>query len=96
MEEVEKLSFSLLSRVWKKINSWNSKCLHHMERETLIKYVVQFIPFYVMSIFLSPSFLSGEIEKMINFFWWGVTGFMLRVFAGCLGAVCICIRMIEV
>ncbi|XP_058783747.1 uncharacterized protein LOC131658475 [Vicia villosa] len=58
-------------RVWKKINSWSSRSLSQAGRETLIKSVLQAIPSYIMSIFLLPSSLSDEIEKMMNSFWWG-------------------------
>jgi hypothetical protein len=61
-------------RVWKKINSWSSKCLSRASREVLIKSVLQAIPTYFMSIFLIPSTLCDEIEKMMNSFWWGHFG----------------------
>ncbi|CAJ2660552.1 unnamed protein product [Trifolium pratense] len=60
--------------VWKKINSWSSKTLSKAEREVLIKYVLQSIPTYFMSIFTIPSSLCDEIEKMMNSFWWGHSG----------------------
>jgi hypothetical protein len=37
----------------------------------MIKSVLQTIPAYVMSIFLLPSTLINDIEKMLNSFWWG-------------------------
>jgi hypothetical protein len=37
----------------------------------MIKSVLQTIPTYVMSIFLLPSTLIDDIEKMLNSFWWG-------------------------
>ncbi|XP_058776277.1 uncharacterized protein LOC131650592 [Vicia villosa] len=40
-------------------------------RETMIKYVLQSIPTYIMSLFLLPSSLIDEIEKMMNRLWWG-------------------------
>lgn len=58
-------------RIWKKINSWSSRCLSQAGREIMIKSVLQSIPSYVMSIFLIPHSLSDEIEKMMNSFWWG-------------------------
>jgi hypothetical protein len=57
-------------RVWKKINSWSSKCLSKAGREVLIKSVLQSIPTYFMSLFTLPSSLCDEIEKMMNSFWW--------------------------
>ncbi|CAJ2674072.1 unnamed protein product [Trifolium pratense] len=61
-------------RVWRKINSWSSKCLSKAGREVLIKSVLQAIPSYVMSIFLIPGSLINAIEKMMNSFWWGHGG----------------------
>ncbi|XP_058748658.1 uncharacterized protein LOC131621615 [Vicia villosa] len=58
-------------KIWKKINSWSSQSLPQAGRETLIKSVLQSILEYIMSIFLFPSSLSDEIEKMLNSFWWG-------------------------
>ncbi|CAJ2655005.1 unnamed protein product [Trifolium pratense] len=61
-------------RVWRKINSWSSKCLSKAGREVLIKSVLQAIPSYVMSIFLILGSLIDAIEKMMNSFWWGHGG----------------------
>src|SRR6266487_3346185 len=36
----------------------------------MIKSVLQAIPSYVMSMFILPTSLIGDIEKMINAFWW--------------------------
>jgi len=58
-------------RVWQKINSWSGKCLSKAGREVMIKYVLQAIPSYVMSIFQLPITLLDSIEKMMNSFWWG-------------------------
>jgi len=60
--------------VWQKINSWSSKCLSKEGREVMIKFVLQAIPSYVMSIFLLPTSLISTIEKMMNSFWWGTRG----------------------
>jgi hypothetical protein len=62
------------NRVWKKINSWSSKCLSKAGREVMIKSVLQAIPSYVMSIFLLPATIISSIEKMMNSFWWGSGG----------------------
>jgi hypothetical protein len=58
-------------RVWKKINSWSSKCLSLAGREVMVKSVLQAIPLYVMSTFLIPSSLCDEIEKIMNSYWQG-------------------------
>jgi hypothetical protein len=68
----KKATFKFIKdRIWKKINSWSSR--HHSQagREVMIKSILQSIPTYVMSIFLIPSTLIEEIEKMLNSFWWG-------------------------
>ncbi|XP_058784657.1 uncharacterized protein LOC131659487 [Vicia villosa] len=58
-------------KIWRKINSWSSRSLSQAGRETMIKSVLQSIPSYIMSLFLLPSSLTDEIEKMINRFLWG-------------------------
>jgi hypothetical protein len=40
-------------------------------QEIMIKFVLQAISSYVMSIFQLPSTLINSIEKIINSFWWG-------------------------
>jgi hypothetical protein len=71
----KKATFSFIKdRVWLKISSWSSKCLSKAAREVLIKYVLQAIPSYVMSIFRLPNSLLDEIEKMMNALWWGHGG----------------------
>jgi len=40
----------------------------------MIKYILQAIPSYVMSIFLLPYSLIDAILKMLNAFWWGHGG----------------------
>ena len=37
----------------------------------MIKYVLQAIPFYLVSIYALPNSIISDIEKMINVFWWG-------------------------
>ncbi|XP_024630544.1 uncharacterized protein [Medicago truncatula] len=41
--------------IWHKINSWSSKCLSKASREVMIKSVLQYIPSYIMSVFLLPD-----------------------------------------
>lgn len=65
----KKATFNFIKdRIWKRINSWGSKCLSKVGREVLIKLVLQFIPTYFMSIFTLLTTLCDEIEKMLNSF----------------------------
>jgi hypothetical protein len=57
--------------IWRKINYWSNKHLSQAGREVMFKSILQTIPTYVMSIFLLPSTLIDDIEKMLNSFWWG-------------------------
>nr|KYP56653.1 hypothetical protein KK1_002897 [Cajanus cajan] len=62
---------NIKDRIWRKINHWSSKHLSKVGREILLKFVAQAIPSYCMSTFPLPTTLSGEIQKMMNSFWWG-------------------------
>jgi len=37
----------------------------------MIKFVLQSIPSYIMSIYLMPNSVIYDIENMVNAFWWG-------------------------
>jgi len=71
----KKATFNCIKdRIWKRINSWGSKCLTKVGRAVLIKSVLQSIPTYFMSMFTLPTIVCDEIEKMLNSFWWGHSG----------------------
>ena len=71
----KKATFNFIKdRVWKKINSWSSKCLSKAGREVLIKSVLQSIPTYFTSLLTLLSSLCDDIEKTMNSFWWGHSG----------------------
>ncbi|GAU32980.1 hypothetical protein TSUD_358470 [Trifolium subterraneum] len=53
------------------MNSWRGRALSKAGKEVMIKSVLQAIPLYVMSLFILPSSLIDDIEKMLNAFWWG-------------------------
>ncbi|XP_057791345.1 uncharacterized protein LOC131008488 [Salvia miltiorrhiza] len=57
-------------RMWKKIQGWQGKKLSKAGKEILIKGVAQAIPSYCMSIFLLPTTLTDELERLMNSFWW--------------------------
>ncbi|GAU46451.1 hypothetical protein TSUD_402180 [Trifolium subterraneum] len=68
----KKAIFSYIKdRIWKKMNSWRGRALSKAGKEVMIKSVLQAIPSYVMSMFILPSSLIDDIEKMLNAFWWG-------------------------
>ena len=54
------------------------RSLSNAGKEILLKIVVQAIPMYVMSVFLLPSTLCIEVERMMNAFWWGNSGLNSR------------------
>ncbi|XP_045800250.1 uncharacterized protein LOC123894326 [Trifolium pratense] len=68
----KKITFSYIKdRIWKRINSWRGRALSKAGKEVMIKSVLQAIPSYVMSMYILPSSFIGDIEKMLNAFWWG-------------------------
>jgi hypothetical protein len=58
-------------RIWKRINSWRGRALSKAGKEVMIKFVLQAIPSYIMSIYLLPDGTIKDIERMMNSFWWG-------------------------
>lgn len=58
-------------RVWQKLQGWKEKLLSQANREVLIKAVVQALPTYTMSYFLSPKSFCRELEGLFTKFWWG-------------------------
>ena len=61
-------------RVWNKLQGWKEKLLSQVEREVLLKVMVQAIPTFAMGCFLLPVGLIHDIEMMIRKFWWGQRG----------------------
>ncbi|XP_042974770.1 uncharacterized protein LOC122306409 [Carya illinoinensis] len=60
----------LTDKIWKKINSWNTRFLSTAGKEVLIKSVLQAILAYAMSVFKLPNLLLKEIEALLAKFWW--------------------------
>ena len=58
-------------RIWKKCQVWSARALSRVGKEVLIKSVAQAIPSYCMGVFLIPSSLCEEIERIMNSFHWG-------------------------
>jgi hypothetical protein len=57
-------------RIWAKLNGWKEKFLMHAGKEILLKFVIQAIPTYTMSVFGLPIILIREINAMMGKFWW--------------------------
>ena len=57
-------------RVWNKLQGWKEKHLSQVEKEVLLKAVVQAIPTFAMRCFKLPVGLCREIETLIRKFWW--------------------------
>lgn len=57
-------------RIIKWIDSWKEWPLFRLGKETMIKIVLQAIPDYIMNLFLLPSDLCDEIERILNGYWW--------------------------
>lgn len=67
----KKKVFSFMkNRIWDRIHRWSERDFSLAGKEVLIKTVLQAIPTYVMSCFLLPTTLLGDIEKMVRNFWW--------------------------
>lgn len=60
----------LKDRLWKRINHWSNKHNSKASKEVLIKSYAQAIPTYCMSVFLLPTSLDYELQKMMKSFWW--------------------------
>jgi hypothetical protein len=58
-------------RIWKKINSWCGRALSKASKDVMIKSSFQSIPSYIISVYLMPTSIISDIEKMLNSFWWG-------------------------
>ena len=70
----EKTSFNYIKeRVWK-LQGWEEKLLSQVDREILIKAVVQAIPIYTMNCFKLPISLCNDLEGLIHKFWWEQRG----------------------
>ena len=62
---------SIKDRVWSRLQNLKVKFLSQAGKEILLKAVVQAIPTYSMSVFLLPSSLCQEINRLMQNFWWG-------------------------
>ncbi|XP_058722436.1 uncharacterized mitochondrial protein AtMg00310-like [Vicia villosa] len=68
----KKATFAYIKdRIWNRINSWKGRSLSKAGKEIMIKYVLQAIPSYIMSLFILLEAVIQDIERMLNAFWWG-------------------------
>ncbi|KAK2661148.1 hypothetical protein Ddye_007681 [Dipteronia dyeriana] len=67
----QKLFANVVDRVCNRIKRWESKLLSIGGKEILIKYVLQSIPTYSMSLLQLPHSLINEIQRLFARFWWG-------------------------
>jgi hypothetical protein len=68
--KIQDFSF-IMDKVWSKLKGWKEKNLSFAGRSVLISAVIQAIPTYMMSCFLTPKGICSQIEKAICKFWWG-------------------------
>lgn len=60
----------LKDRLQSRVQGWDKKYLSKSEKEILLKTVAQALPNYAMSVFLLPSELCRDMEKIMCRFWW--------------------------
>lgn len=59
----------LKERVRNRIQSWDGKLLNKSAKEILLKTVTQAIPTYAMSVFLLPTEMCKDMEKLMCKYW---------------------------
>jgi hypothetical protein len=57
--------------IFAKITGWKAWLLSQVARTTLVKFVANVIPIYLMSLFLIPKSLCSIINSELRKFWWG-------------------------
>lgn len=72
----------LKEKMYTRIRCWEGRSISKSGKEVLIKSVAQSLPTYAMSIFLLPLDISKDIERSLEKFWWGSSGFRLQEFPG--------------
>lgn len=71
LDRSNKQAFDFIrERTIKKIKGWKSRFLSSIEKEVMIKSVIQALPVYTISCFRLPKDLCQEISKQIASFWW--------------------------
>jgi hypothetical protein len=62
---------NIKDQVWEHLQSWKVNFLSQAGKEVLLMAVIQAIPTYCMSVFLLPTSLCKDINKLMQRFWWG-------------------------
>lgn len=75
--------------IWSQISSWNRRFLSRVGKENLLKMVAQTMLNYVMSVFLLPELLCGDLGKMMNSYRWGLNVMVKEVLTGFGGNECV-------
>lgn len=60
----------LLVKTWSRISNWKSKFLFVVEKEILLKVVLQAIPSHIMEIFLILKTIIDKLNSLFKNFWW--------------------------
>lgn len=59
---------NIKDRVWERLQSWKVNFLSQAGKEVLLKAVIQAIPTYCMSVFLLPTSLCKDINRLMQRF----------------------------
>lgn len=70
---------SIKDRIEKKLSNWKAKFLSQAGKEILLKAILQAILTYNMSVFLLPTTLCKDMNRMMQDFWWGHTSNNSRI-----------------
>lgn len=62
---------SIQDQIWNRIHGWKEKFLSQVEKEVLLKAVIQVIPTYTISVFQLLKALCKKINAIMARFWWG-------------------------
>ncbi|XP_026399216.1 uncharacterized protein LOC113295075 [Papaver somniferum] len=66
----------VIDKMQKRFAVWKNKYLNKAGRSPLIKYALQSIPTYYLSLLHLPVFAEKKLNTIVRKFLWGVTGFL--------------------
>lgn len=69
--EMSNIYVYLLERIIQHIKGWKEKVISMGANEIQLKYGIQSIPVYAMSVFKIPKSLYNEMNDDMTGFWWG-------------------------